>query len=307
MNDKNDNTHKRNNNFQIDSQYINGLINELHELSIETDPLGGLETEERKDFKAFTALKIIRLICKTTAQWAIDHQVGMAHEGLSFVPNQPNQTKQHPDYIEQLSEANSHRHELLGAKLRNIKNLSTRDYSGEFLRNIIKNILLPNTLFLPDSIHWTYMEAFKAVDVNSEHPLFNYNATGHSKGKHKKLILQLKALRHIEFRKQLNEDTVINIQEEVAAAYDISSDYIRKFNKYLREELGNIAVDREIAFTQNAANNFLYYKNIEPDGTMKTNMFKERLSIFSSSYNTESLEQDGLKYQNLKLSGKHKH
>jgi len=180
MIDDNHYIHNRNKDFQAQLKHINYLCQRLHKLSLETDPMRGETTEEEKDFKAFQALGLVGNIFKSMAQWAIDHQIGTAHEGFSFIPNQPSQTTEHPDYLAARKEVNSHRHELLGAKLRDFENYETKNYSGELLRNIIKNIMIPNSLCLPDSIHSTYLEAFKAIELKAIHPFFDCNIVGHA-------------------------------------------------------------------------------------------------------------------------------
>jgi|SRR6516165_6603648 len=62
------------------------LIDRLMELERKTDPKNGMQSAKGKDLAAFCALKIAGQLVSALAGWALDHQAGLALEGLEFVP-----------------------------------------------------------------------------------------------------------------------------------------------------------------------------------------------------------------------------
>ena len=92
-------------------KYITSLLNRLAELERRSDPSGGTNSAKGKDLAAFDAVETAGELVRTVAGWAIDHQAGLAVEELSFVPLQPSQTKQHPQYRAQRDAVDDHKHE----------------------------------------------------------------------------------------------------------------------------------------------------------------------------------------------------
>ena len=88
------------------------LIKQQVEARDKAHPNGGDETAKGKDLASFDALMQAGALTRAVAQWAIDHQIGLALEGLEFVPLVPQKTKRLPQYIEARSNVDSHRHEL---------------------------------------------------------------------------------------------------------------------------------------------------------------------------------------------------
>src|SRR5262245_19057288 len=92
-------------------KYIAVLLRELAKLEAETDPKHGPASTKDKDRKAFIALNLAGKLVRAAAEWAIDHQVGLAREGLSFVPSGPSQLKNVPEYLAARAAVDDHKHE----------------------------------------------------------------------------------------------------------------------------------------------------------------------------------------------------
>src|SRR5829696_7551912 len=93
------------------------FIEHLIELRQRSDPRHGESTAQGKDLNALTALRAARELSETLAGWAINHQVGLAAEGRESAGFAPHDHLEHPEYVEQRSAADDHRHELTGKKL----------------------------------------------------------------------------------------------------------------------------------------------------------------------------------------------
>ena len=100
------------------AEYIEVLVSRLLDLRARTDPASTEGTAKGKDLLAFEALCVAGDLVEALAGWAIDHQIGLASEGLAFVPLQPSGTTNHPEYLEARAAVDNHRHEYAGAALR---------------------------------------------------------------------------------------------------------------------------------------------------------------------------------------------
>ena len=83
----------------IDTKYVRLMLERLDELEKKTRPSASSgDVAEGKDLAARQALKTVGDLVRYVAGWAIDHQVGLAIEGLEFVPLPPSAEK-HPQYL----------------------------------------------------------------------------------------------------------------------------------------------------------------------------------------------------------------
>jgi hypothetical protein len=98
-------------------EYVACLIDRLCELEQRTDPKDGIKSAVGKDLASFEALHVAGKLIQALAGWALDHQVGLALEGLEFVPLQPSGTKDHPEYLAARKNVDDHVHEKSGGSL----------------------------------------------------------------------------------------------------------------------------------------------------------------------------------------------
>ena len=108
-------------------RYIQHCVAELVELEKKTDPEGGADTAQGKDTKAYKAILIAAGMVVELTEWAIDHQSGLAVEGLGYAPRlnthdvtidvlgEVRTIIAHPAYGEALDMVDAHRHEAAGA------------------------------------------------------------------------------------------------------------------------------------------------------------------------------------------------
>ncbi len=80
-------------------EYVGDVVNELIALEQSTNPAGGKETSKDKDYDASRALEKVGELVESLAGWAIDHQIGLGMAESSSVPEQPSDTKSHPEYL----------------------------------------------------------------------------------------------------------------------------------------------------------------------------------------------------------------
>src|SRR6516164_2513096 len=71
----------------IDTKYVRLMLERLDELEKKTRPSASSgDVAEGKDLAAREAMTTVAHLVRYAAGWAIDHQVGLAIEGLEFVP-----------------------------------------------------------------------------------------------------------------------------------------------------------------------------------------------------------------------------
>ena len=99
------------------NDYIDALLKQLLDLKRQSDPAGDSATASGKDGRAFAALQTAGQLVEALASWAVHHTLGLAQEGLSFVPLQPSGTKKHPEYQRLRTIVDDHRHEDTGSHL----------------------------------------------------------------------------------------------------------------------------------------------------------------------------------------------
>jgi hypothetical protein len=153
--DPNDYPRRRWSNLTDD--YVAHLLGRLKDLYKQSHPRTGAESAKGKDHAAFTALNVARELVAAVAGWALDHQVGLALNGLEFVPMQPSDTKQHPDYLKARQAVNDHSHERSGG-------LPHSDLDPIVARRLLINLLRLNPGSFHGALTTTTIDALEALD-----------------------------------------------------------------------------------------------------------------------------------------------
>jgi hypothetical protein len=228
----------------IDTDYVRMLIDRLDELERQTRPSLGSASEERKDLAAFQALRFACDLVRHVAGWAIDHQMGLAAAGLTFVPLQPSGTKEHPQYLSERSVVDSHVHEKSGGSMSGACDpLAAR-------RSMI-NFLRANPGAVPGWLQRQTIEAFEALDYGEVQLMVTPVNTGRKRDL-TMLRLQLRAVALVAYRRKLGL-TKVKALEQVSDALAISRHTLSSWESRLRDEFGRLEVDRTISFAENHA------------------------------------------------------
>jgi hypothetical protein len=233
-------------------EYIETLLQRLADLETSTRPNGGAETEKDKDIAAFSALECAADLVRAVAGWAIDHQIGLALEGLQFAPLQPSQTKAHPNYLSDKDAADSHRHEREGAAvLAGIG--SARLANVDVRRRALRNLLRANPGAFPDQFCQELYEGLLSLEFGRPTEIVMPASMRSHHG-----LVQLKckmmALEYIQYQVRSGRRAKKHVaQQEAADAFAISIDAVRKWKTELRKKLGDLEVARRLAITENLA------------------------------------------------------
>lgn len=230
--------------------YVDLLLRRLRELEKQTDPAAGDETAKSKDFRAFDALGVAMDLVECVAGWAIDHQIGLAAAGLEFVPLQPSGTKDHPDYLRQLDEVNTHEHERVGSRY----NRENWPETPQFRRRALINILATMHTDSLNELTYEAAEALRALEFGETLPLLDPTLSG-LRVKYRALHLQLKSIGMVEYLRALDIKKLA-AQVTIGSYFGVSDSTLRTWEKRLRQEdsgIGALKVSREIAWARNAA------------------------------------------------------
>jgi hypothetical protein len=267
----------------IETNYVRLLLNRLDELEKKTRPSGGDGTTKYKDLSAFEALESAGRLVEYVAGWAIDHQMGLASEGLKFVPLQPSGTKNHPQYLSALESVDSHSHEKAGALL--IKD----DGNAETARRAVINLLRANPGAMPSWLQYKVIEGLEALDYGEVQPIFEPLNTGRKRDL-TLLRLQLRAVAMIAYRRKLGM-TKEKAVAEVAGVLNQSPNTLLSWEARLKSEFGALEVERTISFAQNHASwvEDARKKRLKGEEAKDTD-------VHEANYNEEALIELGKKY-----------
>ena len=234
------------------------FLSVFEEDEINSHPNGGDATKEAKDLKAFRALNNAGRLVDGVAGWAIDHQTGLAAEGLSFVPLQPSGTNQHREYLDALRAVDDHRHELAGGKINRTFDRKPEMADPIMARLLLINLLRANSGGFPHWLVTMTIEALEALAFGEVMPLLVKSGHGRKRDQ-TALRLQLRALTFIHYRvSQRFTEQRARVSEQraraaVALALGVSDDTLRTWKTRVRKEFGALAFDREMSFAENAA------------------------------------------------------
>ncbi|MBD2746947.1 hypothetical protein IC232_09635 [Microvirga sp. BT688] len=250
-NEENDEVLLRTGNEEFDHYEIEALLNTLTRLRESTDPRLGDQSAAGKEAKARIALIIVGRLVRAVAGWAIDHEVGKALEGRTFVGPGTPRAKKIPGYLEMLSAVEDHRHERRGASVRVGYDTASVNLDAATLRLILLNLTQPNPGSIPEFLRSSLEEALEALQHGDSHPLFTPQKTGR-KVSFKERQLQLRAIGFVYYRTGLGLKKYAAIRQ-VADAYGVSEETIRSWEKRLRDELGPVEVELAISEARQAA------------------------------------------------------
>ncbi|GGH24521.1 hypothetical protein GCM10007036_30980 [Alsobacter metallidurans] len=263
------------------------LLERLDELEASTHPDKGIAALG-KDLAALQALQVAGELVQAVAGWAIDHQIGLAVSGLSFVPLQPHGTKEHPEYLALRSQVDDHRHEIAGRG----DLLRLADVDDATHRRVLFNMLIGNSGALPLTTQQKMIEALKALDTGELLPIIKPRQTT-KKVRYRESQLQLKALAIVEF--MVHSDMKrFKAQEMVATAYGVSTETLRTWEKRVREDLGALEVSRTLSFARNAAASTKEARKALFSGSNQIH------SDYGRSYSDASLKRAALAYRNVR-------
>jgi hypothetical protein len=224
-------------------KYILSLLDRLSQLECDTRPSLGSKSAKKKDLAAFEALEAAGKLVAAVAGWAINHEIGLAVEGLQFVPLQPAQTKDHPHYLKLKAAANDHRHEEIGAAERGER------LAPLFLRTCLINLLKPNSGGWPDWLCRAAIDALDALEHGEMYPIFKKEGRKRRLGiKERRIILQV--IGAIHFRRSAYGVSDEEARFEVSDRIGRSLDTIKSWERRLKKE-APLEVVRAIASAKN--------------------------------------------------------
>jgi len=248
MNDKDDYPSRVGDGTEAEKRHIDILIARLLELRESTNPARGDDTAKGKDLAAFQALKTAGELVRALAGWAVDHQVGLAIEGLSFFPPL-GPVRGLPGYDDARAAVDTHAHERTGGHA-DAEVLS----NPMIVRQIGINMIATNSGWMPPTVAIELETSLKALAMGDVRPALAPALEG------RKVTLaeqgyQLQALAFWEFRKKSGVLSSASALDRVAAVFGVSSDTLRHWAVSLRadDRVGPLEVGRALGMASNKA------------------------------------------------------
>ena len=187
-----------------DDSSVRLLLERIGSLEEQTRPSLGEKSAMGKDLAAFEALSCALQLVSHVAGWAIDHQCGLAKEGLEFLPLLDPEIHKLPEYSRRQQLVDTHEHERIGA----LTKIEGSD-NAQVARRILRNILLAdNTLMVdhrgvfPHRPNYSLQTALRALDFGKMSPLLEPIKVG-KKRDITQLRLQLTAVSMVAYRQGL--------------------------------------------------------------------------------------------------------
>jgi len=265
----------------------------LFELAQQTDPLQ-LNTSVDKDFKAYEALKIIGNLTHSLAGWAVYHQIGLANKGLDWVSRQPSGTNENEEYLKKKQVVDSHEFEAFGRTFEDYGDAPS-PLDNRFYRQLLRNLLYPNPLRLPNEIKRSYLDSLDASKNNEATGFLDIPKAGHQENATEAIRLRLKAMEFVYFLKASGLN-MLQARNCVGEAYGVGAERVRKWESELNASR-SLDLERAKSFARNGWSSFAHYK--------KENN-QEEADFFEAQYNDQELARYGERFQALKRSGKKK-
>jgi transposase-like protein len=152
----------------------------------------------------------------------------------------------------------------------------------------LHNLLQVNPGAFPHQLQLPVMEALKALDFGEVLPLFQPVPAKYKKARYQRLQLELWAFALVEYRfSEAGNKGRLKAQEDVAAAYGVEANTLRKWERSLREEFGALELFRMVG-------------DAHTYGTLEAKARKKRIPVeFGSSYNDAALAEAGRRYKAL--------
>jgi hypothetical protein len=227
---------------------LRSLLDRLCELERRWAYPAGEAAKQGKDAAANEALGVAEMLVSAVAGWAINHQIGLALNGLQFVP-MPTLgtfgTSKLSEFRKARDAVDDHRHECVGATFR-----YKEEDDGVAARKALINLLRPGTAGLNTSLQQLLLEALEGLDYGEVHPVLR--PRGRRKKGPAELKSMLRALAFVEYRRErgsTKEDAI----HEIACAFNVDIETIGSWENRLSQEFDRLAVAQEISFARNAA------------------------------------------------------
>lgn len=270
----------------IDTEYVRLLLDRLDHLEKKTRPSASWDdVAEGKDLAVFEALRFAGDLVRYVAGWAIDHQVGLAREGLKFVPLQPSGTEQHPQYLSERSAVDRHHHEKEGGIL------PFKDENDALVaRRCLVNLLRSNPGAMPTWLAQKAIDGLEALDYGEVQPLFAPVNSGRKRDL-TMLKLQLRAIAMVAYRRGLGLSKEKALAE-VGGALNQSPHTLLSWEARLKNEFGPLEVARTVSFAQNHASWIAHERKKKLRGEPT-----EENEVHESQYNDAALVELVKKYQ----------
>jgi hypothetical protein len=269
----------------LNDQFRDALFEQLDAYEQRSQPSGGQETANGKDMRAFSALGCAGELVDEVAGWAIDHTIGLALNGLRWVPLQQSEVESHPAYLSERAAVDDHIHEKTGGA-----QISYGTLDPAMCRNIFLGLLRTNLGGFPSEIQEMMVEALEALDFGETLPILQPTVTDR-KRKFRELRLQLRAVEFVEFRHAMGM-TKSAARDQVGLAYGQAATTVRLWEGRLRTELGELEVLSHIAFAQARA-------SAAKDQARKIAAGARLNPTTTKHYGDEALKAAGKRYQEI--------
>ena len=237
-----------------DNSSVRLLLERIGSLEEQTRPSLGEKSAMGKDLAAFEALSCALELVSHVAGWAIDHQCGLAKEGLEFLPLFDPEIHKLPEYSRRRQLVDTHEHERIGALTK-----TEGSDNAQVARRILRNILLADNSLMVDHRgvfpHWlnhSLRTALRALDFGKMSPLLEPIKV-RKKRDLTQLRFQLIAVSMVAYRQGLGM-TEEAAREYVARRMGQSEETLKSWKTRLRDKFGYLVVESELQAARKCAN-----------------------------------------------------
>lgn len=229
---------------------IPDILAELDQLERTTRPSDGAKAAHGKDRKARRALELAGRLVTAVAGWAVDHQLGLALEGLApvYQTREPAPPKKY--LAAQLAKVNRHDHEIAGATS------PPRGLSPTVARRVLANLLDADPGAFTPRLTIPLARALRALDYNEVLPILQ-PLKAKRKVSLSKLRTQMMAVLFVEHRVAggMKRSDAIDM---VAKAFQVGNETLRSWKIRLRKEFGPLEMESRIANAKDPTSSIMF-------------------------------------------------
>lgn len=243
----------------VGDEEIASLLAELEGLATRHDPSHGESSAHGKDLAAFQAIRLASRLTELVAGWAIKHQIGLAIQGLEYVPRGPEDLKEDSSLKAALEAVDQHAHEYNGHDVVQV----FEEQPPKVVQRLLFNIFRPQAN-LPYTIYLPLVEGLQALLHGSRPSVFSPLVAGQKKP-FKKRVLILRAIGFVAFKHRVGSKKA-DAEAFVLKAYGAKSDKIDSWVKQAKEWFSEWRVRLEVELAERAASVVLNYRQMQDSG-----------------------------------------
>lgn len=251
------------------------ILTELRELAAQTDPALGSSSTVEKSLKARLALGLANNLVAIVAGWAIDHEVGLAKDGLRCIGRLPQAIKD--KFPEKLSALDDHEHERRGGH-------PDVSLNPAEMRELLRSLLDSNPGAFPECLTAPTIHDLDRIAFGEPSKAFQVEKSGNKKNLYS-VELEAWSAVMVAYRMEMGA-TWEDATQAVADAFGKSPDTVKGWETNAKKRFGSL----EIETMKNSAREAARAEKAEQQAAL-ANAPLARPGLYSQPFDDRALQE----------------